>query len=771
MKPLRKPFRVSTRLKDLIGRDLITDNFVAVFELVKNSFDAHATEVHLSFEKDKLVIADNGKGMSRDDILTKWLFVGYSAKREGTEDAHYTPRSTRSFAGDKGVGRFSCDRLGRSLTLVTRSTGQLSQCVRTDWTQFEQDAEREFRHVMVDLDEAEIPPESWPQLIGPTGTVLEIVHLRSDWPHGELVRLRRGLEKLISPFDAEGADFRIELVAPSERAEDERLAAIGRHGEVVNGPIRNTILTAIEQRTTSIHVSTPAGSDLLQTTMKDRGETVYQIRERHTYTGLTDPQLRVDLYYLNRKAKHVFALRMGLASIKFGSIFLFRNGFRVFPIGEEHDDFYGINRRKQQGMRRYVGTRELIGRVDVVGGKGFEEATSRNQGLIRTPEVTQLIECVIQKGVRRLERYVVDITWKDRFDQKMDDTSRMRLDTSSALIAELVAGLADTKGVELVRYNPELVRLVDDKSTAFEKSLEALSIVAEKTNDKELIQRVDVARADMEALREAERQATEARRRAEEAAAEAKEEAASAREKYDRELKRNRFLMSASSLDSETVLNLHHQILMHAHDVQVGIKRMMGKLRRRKAVLASDWLGFLEKSAFRVSQIITAARFATKAGYTAKAVESEHDLVGYIRDYIDLVASLWAPRGIEITCSPCKEELVRPFRPIDVGIVIDNLVTNAHKAGAEHILFAMELNKAPSPILTLHVADDGSGWAKSLQPLSRMFEKGVTTTDGSGLGLYHVRQVVEGLHGMVEAHKQPFSEDLAGAYVTVSIGT
>ena len=67
-------FKVSTGLKNLIGHELITDDFVAVFELVKNSYDAHASSVLLHFTEDKLVIVDDGKGMSRADILSKWLF-------------------------------------------------------------------------------------------------------------------------------------------------------------------------------------------------------------------------------------------------------------------------------------------------------------------------------------------------------------------------------------------------------------------------------------------------------------------------------------------------------------------------------------------------------------------------------------------------------------------------------------------------------------------------------------------------------------------------
>ena len=54
-------FKISSALKDLIGKDLITNDNVAIFELVKNSYDAYATKVEITFEEDKIIIADNGK--------------------------------------------------------------------------------------------------------------------------------------------------------------------------------------------------------------------------------------------------------------------------------------------------------------------------------------------------------------------------------------------------------------------------------------------------------------------------------------------------------------------------------------------------------------------------------------------------------------------------------------------------------------------------------------------------------------------------------------
>ncbi|MBI9066273.1 MAG: ATP-binding protein [Salinivirgaceae bacterium] len=90
-------FRISSQLKNIIGKELITDDYIAVFELVKNSFDAHAKNVEIKFENDKIIISDDGKGMDRSDIINKWLFVAYSAKKEGIEDIEFEDLNNKSY--------------------------------------------------------------------------------------------------------------------------------------------------------------------------------------------------------------------------------------------------------------------------------------------------------------------------------------------------------------------------------------------------------------------------------------------------------------------------------------------------------------------------------------------------------------------------------------------------------------------------------------------------------------------------------------------------
>lgn len=779
MTTTRKPFKVSTALKDLIGRDLITDDFVAVFELVKNSFDAHARYVRLVFEDDRLVVADDGKGMSRADILNKWLFVAYSAKKDGTEDENYRAKIGRRkgpFAGSKGVGRFSCDRLGERLLLSSRAEHQPVQILAIDWTRYEKNARRLFGGVRLELSEAEdFPPSATPPG-GGTGTVLEISKLRSGWQRDKLQRLKRELMKLIDPFAEESSDFEIEIAVPGELAADKADKAYnedpsrrGPYRLLVNGRVTNPILDALGRRTTAIRVEISADGATLESRLEDRGELIYRIREPNPYPSLKGSGLRADIYFLNQSAKAVFSRRMGLPSVRFGSIFLFRNGFRVVPVGHQHDDFFGLARRQQQGVRRFLGNRDLIGRVDVEGAEGFEESTSRDQGLIRTKAVEELIRFVREKCIVRLERYVVDITWKDVFDKEVSDTSRIRQDESSALVARLVSRLAATSGVELLEYNSEIVRIVDQRSSAFESSLKALEVLAERTRDQQLLRQVGLAKSRMRELRRAEADAREAARRAEEQRRTAEEAAAAAEGRYGEERERNRFLVAAASLDHDTVLNLHHQIIMHASDVQIGVRRMMGRLRRGATVRREEWTDFLEHVSFRNSQILTASRFAAKGGYKQQSAQITADLAVYVRDYVETVASLWAPRGVDVRVEGEALAADRCFRPIEVGILIDNLVSNAAKARASEVRFMLESGPGPRPDLVITVADDGTGWPQSLEPLDRAFEKGVTTTDGSGLGLHHVKQVLETLGGIVESRREPYSAGLDGAHLVMRV--
>jgi len=501
---LKKPevhFDVSVGLKRVLGRELITDDEVAILEMVKNSFDAGAKDVHLYFDSERILVVDDGSGMDEDDLRNKWLFVAYSAKRAANAEDFRDKAASRGYlAGSKGIGRFSSDRLGQILTLQTRPRGKAAQAHRLeiDWSKFEQDDRQHFETIPVDYEAIEkfsLPPELKElEARLSHGTIIEITNLRKVWDRDDLVSLKATLSKLINPFGNEVDDFSIEITAPAEREGDESAKKKAERSkeelssrDIVNGRVGNFIFSTLRSKTTFITVKIENGR--IHSQLTDRSEIIYEITEPNPYLNLEGAGFYCELYYLNQSAKLTFARRIGLPSVQFGSVFLFRNGFRVYPIGEADFDWFGYDRRKAQGYNRNLGGRELIGRVDVYGSDNdFQEASSRNQGLIETPAVRELKRCFMEHCLKRLEKYVVPVSWADSADSNTDDLSRLLTDPGKARVAEVVAKLIDNDDVELLRYSQRLIGILNERSERFEGSLSSLRSIAEKAGDRAFLE-------------------------------------------------------------------------------------------------------------------------------------------------------------------------------------------------------------------------------------------------------------------------------------------
>ena len=111
----------------LLGSQLISDKFTAIIELVKNSYDANATEVHIDFidshdpKNGKIVISDNGFGMSKDDIQNKWMKVGTNSKR----NTKNSPKPlNRVLLGEKGIGRFAIEKIANHIILESQESSK-----------------------------------------------------------------------------------------------------------------------------------------------------------------------------------------------------------------------------------------------------------------------------------------------------------------------------------------------------------------------------------------------------------------------------------------------------------------------------------------------------------------------------------------------------------------------------------------------------------------------------------------------------------------------
>lgn len=543
-------FKISSALKDLVGKDLITSDNVAIFELVKNSYDAFAKKVVITFSEDKITISDNGKGMSFEDLRDKWLFLGFSAKKDGSEDGDnsrqqsYRDNIKRYYAGAKGIGRFSCDRLGKYVTITTKTQdASFTEQIKVDWSKFEVDQKIEFANIDVEhvsyLGDPSFPEHS------SHGTIIEISSLHdvdTPWTRNHILELKRSLEKLINPF-SETNDFLIEIVCERESAEDQKLIDSGKAFDrnIVNGPLKNSITSILKLKTTQIDVHIENG--MIYTSLSDRGIDVYRIREKNIEFSLIT-NASVSLSFLNRAAKYNFARIMGVDSINYGSVFLFRNGFRILPFGNTGDDSWGLDFRAQQGRNRHLGSRDLMGRVDVFvkDTNDLKEVSSRDNGLVDTPLSRQVLE-LFKQVEKRLERYVVGVLWGEGFlrneyyesiavaDAARKELQRIDKDSdypsfvldaslgSKIDFVRLIKTLSSDNNVEVLYYNEELANFVKPSfapETIKPQFIVDLETIATRTGNKDLLSTIDDAKRRIEELtrlkEDADRKAADAER-------------------------------------------------------------------------------------------------------------------------------------------------------------------------------------------------------------------------------------------------------------------
>jgi signal transduction histidine kinase len=769
MTTTRIPFRISTHLKDVIGRELVTNEFVAIFELVKNSFDAGAKLIQIEIDPiaNQIWIVDDGKGMTVDDIKDKWLFVAYSAKADGSEDNDYRNKikAVRSYAGSKGIGRFSCDTLGAELNLYSKAKSSSHVGLRVEWEKFEIDSKKEFKDVRVEIDDAiEFPSPSKAMLPKPTGTILKIDDLRHEWDEQNIIKLRKYLAKLIDPFGASKSTNVVTYFVGSDYENNE-----------LNGPIGNNIADVLSEKTTRIKVVIEANQIISE--LVDRGKLIYRISEPNPYDELTRCKVSGEIFFLNQSAKLTFTQRMKVRPVEFGSIFLFLNGFRVFPIGEEFDDSFGLNRRKQQGTSRYLGTRDVLGRVDVMASaKMFREATSRDAGLIEDANSRALFDAINRRMIYRLERYVVGVNWQDKNDRNRDTAIGLESDPARLRILQIVGGLARSKEIKILDFAKDILELAEAKDVATEKTFADLIAIAERDGDSELLGRVERTRARVAELEAAEE---EARKKAQKLALERVQSDV----RISQLEKQSRYLAASQNLDAERVQLLLHQVNIYSGHIAASTTRGLSTSRDALNMLASA--GELDPSDFanlagalrsklrnlmddlsyirlENNRLQTISRFAPNIKVDLETSRIRGNIIEYLNEYFSVMLADEA-RAPRVHFNSKAEEVVGDFSPFDLAVVIDNLIDNSRKAGALNIWFEAQIASAKGK-LEIRVHDDGAGIDYERIDRDRLFEKHYSGTHGgTGLGLFHVSQVLKEMGGTIEF--DPKSEESRADFI------
>jgi hypothetical protein len=344
-------FKTNTLLKNLVGKDLINNDNIAIVELVKNSYDANSNGAKVLFTNfadngestsvSKIIITDEGNGMDLIDIRDKWLNIAYSEKK------YFVQKNGAYLAGNKGIGRFSCDRLGEKLDLLTRKRGGDLLYLHINWPEFEIEGKKDLTIQSIDLDVATIDDvqaakmadlHSFPK----HGTALVITTPRNSWNRERIKDVKIALEKFLNPNQLFLRDkFSIILSVPAYEKEDKGK----EYPDRINGEIKNQIFENLKFNATYIEAKVSKDNKTVSIVLYHEGEKVFYILENNfTYSLLAGTHIVI--YYLNPYKKAYFKRQTGVRLMDFGSIFLFLNGFRIAPYGDRSDDWLGIDNRK-----------------------------------------------------------------------------------------------------------------------------------------------------------------------------------------------------------------------------------------------------------------------------------------------------------------------------------------------------------------------------------------------------------------------------------------
>jgi signal transduction histidine kinase len=213
-KVVTSAIRARSHVLKLLGDELIGDDGLAIFELVKNSYDADANEVKVILDiedgsKSKIVVSDNGCGMSIADLEEKWLVLATDSKRGG-DNRHRSPIFHRLPLGEKGIGRIAAFKLGDKLTLTTRAQNE-HECLVTVNLQELLNQGPYLENLQVTLREVDTPKIFKGEA---TGTHMEISALnREVWSRADLRKILRLVTSLVSPFETPDS-FSVEFQAP-----------------------------------------------------------------------------------------------------------------------------------------------------------------------------------------------------------------------------------------------------------------------------------------------------------------------------------------------------------------------------------------------------------------------------------------------------------------------------------------------------------------------------------------------------------------------------
>jgi len=448
-------FKPKARIIKTIGEELISNDNVAIIELVKNSYDADSPIVDISFngivnEKEEgkkkkkhidrtnasILIYDEGKGMDFKTIESAWMEPATNFKKK---EAHQNTR--RKFTGEKGIGRFASAKLASHLELVTRQKDNDEIVVKFNWNDFS-DEEEYLDKIIVNWEIRE------PKEIKKSGTILKLIGLKNDWDEDKIRELRVMLSRILNPI-VPAEDFLISLNIPNGL--DKNLGGPVERPETLNKPdysISGTISKKGRPENFVFFSKNKGAKELLSFTERE-----FQLKDppRTSIAGTFSFEFRIwnrDSENIKKLSKEINStvknIRADLDDL--AGISFYRDNIRVLPYGSKNNDWARLDIRRVNNPTLRLSNNQIVGYISI----GLEsnpllKDQSNREGIIEgqaLEDVKEFIRLILNEVEQR--RY----SERPRENEKSTSQESLFEKFSLSSISELVkAKLPDNKQI------------------------------------------------------------------------------------------------------------------------------------------------------------------------------------------------------------------------------------------------------------------------------------------------------------------------------------
>ncbi|WP_119392811.1 ATP-binding protein [Taklimakanibacter lacteus] len=462
-------FKVRPRLLTLLGDQLIKDANLAVFELVKNAYDADATVCAVTLEhptdpsKASITVEDDGVGMDEETLRNVWMMIATDFRALQRQEDKRTKKFHRFPLGEKGLGRLSAHKLGRSIRLITRKRGGEELILDFDWDKIENADDLESAGIELETRD----PETFKG--NQHGTCFEITRLREAWNRGQARRLHRAVNSLCSPFRGP-EDFEVLLSIPHHEdwlknlftAEDANKCAIYH----VRGSFE------AQSGTFDYTFTPPRGysKQLAKTTEKGRKvalEKKVQNSRKSEPLDLSKHKIgkvSFDFWFFDRDPAVLREVTDDVKGLKDyldenGGIRIYRDGIRVYDFGEPGNDWLNLDIRRVNTPTARTSNNQILGalRLDATESGDLREKTNR-EGFIENEAFEDFRSAVINM-LTQIEA------------EKTKDQRRLREVLGKGTGKRVFEKLAEVREV-LERKGKDVLAEVEPKLKAAEKEME-----------------------------------------------------------------------------------------------------------------------------------------------------------------------------------------------------------------------------------------------------------------------------------------------------------